>query len=149
MKYRELPRDEQGDILAEEIRFPVEVPLLKPVKADEGTRSVLQVEEPLVRDIEIANREKTRVGAGIVLIALVSDLTPEQARGMGSRDFKRLSELVGSFFVTMPELRAAMADLATIWHWPLSELRALRVSELRAWRREAIVRWKIITRRAR
>ncbi|PKP92275.1 MAG: GpE family phage tail protein [Alphaproteobacteria bacterium HGW-Alphaproteobacteria-16] len=34
-----------------------------------------------------------------------------------------------------------MADIAAIFHWPLSELRALDVDELITWRDLAIERW--------
>ncbi|RSU63360.1 GpE family phage tail protein [Sphingomonas koreensis] len=34
-----------------------------------------------------------------------------------------------------------MADIAAIFHWPLSELRALEVDELIFWRDLAVQRW--------
>lgn len=34
-----------------------------------------------------------------------------------------------------------MADIAAIFHWPLSELSALTVGELLDWRDRAIDRW--------
>ena len=34
-----------------------------------------------------------------------------------------------------------MADIAAIFHWPLSELRALSLDELLDWRDRAVTRW--------
>lgn len=34
-----------------------------------------------------------------------------------------------------------MADIAAIFHWPLSELMAMDVNELLNWRERAITRW--------
>lgn len=34
-----------------------------------------------------------------------------------------------------------MADIALVFHWPLSELLALSLAELLTWRRLAIDRW--------
>lgn len=34
-----------------------------------------------------------------------------------------------------------MADIAAVFHWPLSELRALPLDELLDWRDLAITRW--------
>lgn len=34
-----------------------------------------------------------------------------------------------------------MADIAAVFHWPLSELRALELDELLDWRDRAITRW--------
>lgn len=34
-----------------------------------------------------------------------------------------------------------MADIAAIFHWPLSELEGLPLDELIAWRHRAVTRW--------
>lgn len=34
-----------------------------------------------------------------------------------------------------------MADIAAIFHWPLSELQALAIDELAAWHRRAVEWW--------
>lgn len=36
-----------------------------------------------------------------------------------------------------------MADIAAIFHWPLSELRELTLDELTAWHERAIEWWKL------
>lgn len=35
-----------------------------------------------------------------------------------------------------------MADIAAVFHWPLSEMAAMDIFELIAWRNRAISRWK-------
>lgn len=35
-----------------------------------------------------------------------------------------------------------MADIAAIFHWPLSELVAMDLLDLIAWRNRAVTRWK-------
>lgn len=35
-----------------------------------------------------------------------------------------------------------MADIAAIFHWPLSDLVAMDILELIAWRNRAVTRWK-------
>ncbi|MDT8758251.1 GpE family phage tail protein [Sphingomonas psychrotolerans] len=39
-----------------------------------------------------------------------------------------------------------MADIAAIFHWPLSELLALTIDELIAWRARAVDRWNRMQR---
>ncbi len=34
-----------------------------------------------------------------------------------------------------------MADIAAIFHWPLSELEAMEIGDLLDWRSRAITRW--------
>ena len=34
-----------------------------------------------------------------------------------------------------------MADIAAVFHWPLSELRALELDQLVAWRERAVACW--------
>ncbi|QQN75787.1 GpE family phage tail protein [Croceicoccus sp. YJ47] len=34
-----------------------------------------------------------------------------------------------------------MADIAAIFHWPLSELEALDFEDLQRWRERAVARW--------
>ncbi|MBU1605792.1 MAG: GpE family phage tail protein [Gammaproteobacteria bacterium] len=38
------------------------------------------------------------------------------------------------------------ADIAAIFHWSLTELDALGIDELRAWRDRAIARWSTMNR---
>lgn len=39
-----------------------------------------------------------------------------------------------------------MADIAAIFHWPLSEIAALSLAELIVWRRLAVDRWNTMHR---
>lgn len=39
-----------------------------------------------------------------------------------------------------------MADIAAVFHWPLSELAALDLAELIMWRRLAVDRWAAMNR---
>ena len=39
-----------------------------------------------------------------------------------------------------------MADIAAVFHWPLSELRAFSIGELVHWRRLAIEKWNEMNR---
>ncbi|WP_288739549.1 GpE family phage tail protein [uncultured Rheinheimera sp.] len=39
-----------------------------------------------------------------------------------------------------------MADIATIWHWPLSEMAAFELEELASWHEKALDRWNKINK---
>ena len=98
-KYDDLPRDENtGAIQAEQVEFPVRYRFLSPIDAG-GVRGVAEVEmrEPTVLDLEAANREKTDTARAAALLANLVELSPDEVRQMGTRDFSRLFGVVAAF----------------------------------------------------
>lgn len=98
-KYDDLPRDERtGAIRAEQVEFPVRYQFLSPIDAG-GVRGVSEVEmrEPTVHDLEAANREKTDTARAAALLANLVELSPDEVRRMGTRDFSRLFGVVAAF----------------------------------------------------
>ena len=53
--------------------------------------------EPTVLDLEISNKEGTDIGRTIVLLSNLLELTKEEVRKLGTRDFARLSNTVSAF----------------------------------------------------
>ena len=96
-KYEDLPRDEAGDIIARDVKFPIGIDLVTPIETGGLTVSELSVREPTVGDIELANKEETGLGRMIRMITLVASLSPEQSRAMGSRDYTRTQETLEAF----------------------------------------------------
>ena len=96
-KYEDLPRDEEGDIIAREVEFPIQLQLASPITADGRTVKGLVVREPTVGDIEVANHEKNGLARMIRMVTLVAELSPDEARRMGSRDYVTLQGLLENF----------------------------------------------------
>ena len=96
MKYEDLPRDEKQAILIEKVEFPIRYQLLSPLKGANGTGD-LEMREPTVLDLEISNKESTDIGRSVALLSHLLELTPEEVRKLGTRDFARLSNTVTAF----------------------------------------------------
>lgn len=98
MKYEDLPRDpETKDILVEGVRFPIRYTLLTPIEAAGVETSEIDIEEPTVADLKLARKADDNVDRSVRLLCCVSPLAEDDAQAMGTRDFNRLSEVLGSF----------------------------------------------------
>ena len=93
MKYKDLPRDEFDKIQADEVEFPVEYTLLRPI----GQQEQVEMREPTVLDLELSRKKKNEMESGITMMSNLLELTPEQVRQMSTRDYSRLSEVIGAF----------------------------------------------------
>ena len=94
MRYKDLPRDEKSKVLlADQVEFPIVYTLLKPL----DNRLEFEMREPTVLDLEISNKEKTDIGRTIALLSNLLELSPDDVRKLGTRDFARLSNTVMAF----------------------------------------------------
>lgn len=96
--YKNLPRDkETGDLLIDQVIFPIHVTLLKPITVDGQKIDKVVVQEPTVLDIETSTQEATELDKTKRILAQVMALKPDDIKQFGSRDFTRLSGLVAAF----------------------------------------------------
>ena len=95
--YDDLPRNEAGDLLADQVVFPVGYKLISPITVDGAELTAISVREPTVRDMEAAYQEKGDLVRSRRMLSLLVDMTPENVRDLGTRDFGRLSGLVAAF----------------------------------------------------
>jgi len=96
--YKDLPRNkETGDILIDQVVFPIHDTLLRPITVDGQKIEKVTVLEPTVLDIETSNQEATELDKTKRILAQVMELKPDDIKQFGSRDFSRLSELVAAF----------------------------------------------------
>lgn len=96
-KYEDLPRDDAGDIKAMEVAFPVEFGLATPIDLPQRKLSRLTIREPLVGDIEVASAESTGLKRMIRMITLVAEISDDEAKKMGSRDYVELQGFLENF----------------------------------------------------
>lgn len=96
-KYEDLPRNGAGEIVAEEVGFPVEIGLKRPVELDGRTLESITVREPYAADIELCFRSESEGTRMVLLLATLADLEPAEVRLLTAVDFMRASRLVGSF----------------------------------------------------
>lgn len=85
-KYEDVPRDDSGDIEPLKAEFPIQFRLSTSIEPGGGKLESLTLREPTVRDIEIADKEKTVLGRILHLLSLVADASPDDLRGLGTRD---------------------------------------------------------------
>ncbi|MDE0109583.1 MAG: phage tail assembly protein [Bryobacterales bacterium] len=83
-KYADLPRDEAGDIESLKVVIPVEFPLATPIEADGATVSSHSIREPVVADVEIAEKEKSALVRMLRMLSLVADASPNELRACRS-----------------------------------------------------------------
>ncbi len=96
--YDDIPRDPKtGAIQADEVEFPVRFRLLRPIETTGGKREELEMREPTVLDLETSNREKTDFARTVALLANLVELSPDELRRMGTRDYSRLAGAVAAF----------------------------------------------------
>ena len=98
-EYSDIPRDGDGKPIAAEITFPVRYELLTPLEAETRPEPVteLEVREPKAAEAEIANRERSPTATTMRLVSMASGLSIGEVRGLGLRDYMRLSELLLDF----------------------------------------------------
>ena len=97
MKYSELPRDEEGKIQSDGIDFPVNIPLLSPIRDGEAEVKSLALAEPTLGDMEIVSAIKGIVPGTRRLIALASGVDEDTLKRLGARDYRRINEVLDSF----------------------------------------------------
>lgn len=98
MKYEDLPRDPKTkDILVEQVRFPIRYTLLTPIEVAGIETSEIDIQEPTVADLKVARQPSDNVERSVRLLCCVSPLAEGDTQSMGTRDFNRLSTVLGSF----------------------------------------------------
>ena len=98
MKYEDIPRDpETKGILVEQVEFPIRYTLLAPIEVAGVETSEIDIQEPTVADLKTARKADDNVDRSVRLLCCVSPLAEGDAQRMGTRDFNRLSEALGSF----------------------------------------------------
>ena len=96
--YEDLPRDEKtGAVQADAVEFPIRFSLLRPLETTAGKRDALEMREPTVLDLEVANRQKEDMARTIALVSALTETSPDEVRSMGTRDFARLAGAVAVF----------------------------------------------------
>ena len=97
MKFEDLPRDGDGNVIPDQVEWPLEYALVRPVES--GGRKIEEVtlREPDTTDLELSWKAKSEVGRMIVLIATIGSLSPEDVRAFKAIDFTRLAKAVGDF----------------------------------------------------
>ncbi len=91
-RYEDLPRDDNTRaVQAERAAFPVRYSLLSASDSTSGPRSEIELREPTALDFETIQREKTAMGRSIALLSHLLELSPDEARRLGARDYARLS----------------------------------------------------------
>ena len=97
MKYEDLPRDGKGDVIAEEVEFPVEIPLLRPVETGGKKLESITLREPEAVDIEVCWKLDGEMSRMIMLVSILGSLTPDGVRALKALDFMRVTRVVGAF----------------------------------------------------
>ena len=99
MKFEDIPRDERGRVIADEVRFPVTYPLLTPLESEARAEPLaeLEIREPKAAEIEAANKERTSTATVMRLVSLAAGLSMDEVRELGLRDYQRLTALLLDF----------------------------------------------------
>ena len=97
MKYEELPRDDAGDIIAEKVEWPVEVPLLRPVEAGGSKLESITLREPTAGDLELCWKHSGEVTRIVHLAASLSERPPTEIRALKAVDFLHITQVAGAF----------------------------------------------------
>ena len=97
MKFDELPRDEAGDIIAEKVVWPVEIPLLKPFEAGGRKLESLTLREPVASDLELCWKHSGEVTRIVHLAASLAEEAPTEIRALKAVDFLRVTQVAGAF----------------------------------------------------
>lgn len=66
------------------------------IERDGATVSSLSIREPTVADVEIADKEKSGLARMLRMLCAIADISPDTARALGTHDYARLQEFVGS-----------------------------------------------------
>ena len=97
MKFEDLPRDGAGDVIAEDVEFPLEIDLLRPVEAGGRKIESLTLREPCAVDIELCWKRSGEMTRMIHLVAALSEASPDEVRDLKAVDFMRTVQAVGAF----------------------------------------------------
>lgn len=98
MRYEDLPRDTKtGEVLPFEAAFPIEYQLATPLQANGRELACLSLREPTVLDLEVSAKERDSLAKTARLLSSVAELTLDDVRRLGTRDYARLSELLAAF----------------------------------------------------
>lgn len=96
-KYEDLPRDGDGDVIAGEVAWPVEIKLLRPVETGGRKIESLSLREPCALDIELCWKHDGDVTRVVHLVANLAELAPDEVRALKAVDFLRTSQAVAAF----------------------------------------------------
>ena len=97
MKFEDLPRDGAGDVIAEEVEFPLEIDLLRPVETGGRKIESLTLREPVAVDIELCWKRSGEMTRMIHLVAALAEVSPDEVRDLKAVDFMRTVQVVGAF----------------------------------------------------
>ena len=92
MNYEDLPRGKNNEVLAEKVKFPITYTMLTPI----GQHLQVVMREPTVLDLKVARKQQGD-DATITMLSNLLELAPDEVQKMGTRDYSRLSEVIGSF----------------------------------------------------
>ena len=90
----DLPRSENGEVVAEEVKFPIEIKLLRPVEVGGRKIGSLTLREPTALDIEQSYRHRIEGTRMVHMLSLIAELAPGEVRVLKSLDFSRAAKLV-------------------------------------------------------
>ena len=102
MKFADLPRrkaeESKTEIDPSGVKFPVEFPLKRPLKAASGeTVDTVTLREPGVGDLERADEGSGGHGKMIRLIADLSEHAPDDIRKLSAADYRDMQDTLGAF----------------------------------------------------
>ena len=98
-KYEDLPRDGEGSVVFDEIKWPVALEMKRPVKDSYGeTVASVELREPDAADIETAwNAGRGEATRMVHLVAALAGRKPDDVRRLKAVDFMRAAQVVGAF----------------------------------------------------
>lgn len=96
-KFEDLPRGEDGAVDAEQVKFPVEITLLRPVEVGGRKIESLTLREPTALDIEQSYRHRIEATRMVHMLSSIAELAPAEVRALKSLDFSRAARLVAAF----------------------------------------------------
>ncbi len=97
MTFRELPRDGNGDVIAEKVRFPIEIDLLRPAMTDARKVRPVALREPTAGDLERCYRHASEATSMVHLQSDLTELAPDKVRCLKALDFRPISEVAAAF----------------------------------------------------
>ncbi len=97
MKYEDIPRDGDGEVIAEKVEFPLEIPLLRPVETNGRKLESITLREPEAVDVELCWKVPSEMSRMILLLSTLASLAPDDVRALKSLDFMRVAQVIGAF----------------------------------------------------
>ena len=80
------------------MQHTTEVKLQHPIEVDGVRCEALRLRRPLVRDLELMERESSELAKTIALVSHLAEIAPQTVRELDAADFQQLSETVAGFF---------------------------------------------------